>query len=69
MDISGYVLCMPVYVCIGLSEAIQRDRSARNKYDTATHILLSMFILTFNTHVLIVDSHVIWQAPFVINSI
>ena len=69
VDISGYVLCMPMYIRKKLSEAIQHHRWARNKYDTATHFLLSTFILTFNTHVLIVDSHVIWQAPFVINSI
>ena len=54
---------------LDFSEATQHDLSARNKYDTATHFLLSTFILTFNTHLLIVDSHVTWQAPFVINSI
>ena len=54
---------------LDFSEAIQHDQSARNKYDTATHFLMSTFILTFNTHVLIVDSHVTRQAPFVINSI
>ena len=57
------------WTSLDFSEAIQHNRSARNKYDTATHFLLSTFILTFNTHVLIVDSHVTWQAPFVINSI
>ena len=54
---------------LDFSEAIKHDLSARNKYDTATHFLLSTFILMFNTHVLIVDSHVTWQAPLVINSI
>ena len=55
-------------ISLDFSEAIQHDLSVRNKYDTATHFLLSTFILTFNTHVLIIDSHVTWQARFVINS-
>ena len=53
---------------LDFSEAIQHDQSARNRYETATHFLLNTFIITFNMHVLIVDSHVTWQAPFVINS-